>query len=107
MMQPFLPDPSRECDDRFASDRPSPEARRAMKLVPVIGLLAAADIGLVWHLVRSAETALAQHQAPVIPLLAVCGCGAVTGAALLLTWLLLEDLINSLRTNLPDGGHKS
>lgn len=106
MMQPFLPDPSRDCDDRLAADRPSPATLRAMVPVPVIGLLAAADIGLAVHLVQLVEAALAHHQAQIIPLLAACGCGVMTGAALLLTWLLFEDLTESHRTNLPEGGHK-
>ena len=106
MMQPFLPDPSRNCADRLALDRPSPASLRAMVLVPVIGLLAAADIGLAVHLAQLVEAALAHHQAQIIPLLAVCGCGVMTGASLLLTWLLFEDLTDSLRTNLPEGGHK-
>ncbi|MCL9999680.1 MAG: hypothetical protein NBV68_09870 [Erythrobacter sp.] len=71
-----------------------------------LGVLGALDLCLAVRLARAIGTVVAERHAPAVPMLVAIGCAMTAGAALALTWLLLEDLVASERSIFPEQGHK-
>ncbi len=70
---------------------------RSTALALALGVLAGANIWLLFQFVAAVGAVLGQLDAPLIPVLAATGCGMMAGQALFLTWLLAGDLARSLR----------
>jgi hypothetical protein len=64
-----------------------------------LGAVGALDIGLTVQLARAIGAVLAERHAPLVAVLATTGCAMTAGAALALTWLLLEDLVGRERSH--------
>lgn len=96
MCQPYSPDCFRDSSVHAARER-APAAGRMWRLEARLGGLALAGAGAldIWLLVRLIEAVaamLVQEDAPLVPALAAAGCAMQTGAALLLTWLLIDEI---------------
>ena len=91
MCQPYSPDCSRDFTADRARDTPASAGQKWRLRGLALAGLGALDIWLMMELAQSVGVALAQHDAPLIPALAAIGCALETGAALLLTWLLIDD----------------
>lgn len=64
----------------------------------LLGVLAAADIWLGMQLAGAVEAVLAQRHALVVSVLAAIGCAAMAGQGMILSWLVFDDLRESLRS---------
>lgn len=97
MSQPYSP-------DRFSGFAADAD-RDASQFVPrkplvrglAVGLLGAIDFWLVTQLVQSIGAILTQQNSPLILALAAIGCALEAGAALMLTWLLIDEHPGSKR----------
>ncbi len=91
MCPPYSPDCFRDFSVDAARDI-SPAAGRKWRLRRLaLAGLGVLDIWLLVQLMQAIDAMLAQDNAPLISALAAAGCALETGAALLLTWLLIEE----------------
>lgn len=92
---------SQPCPPELPPDpRPGALPEAPSRIVPglVLGALGALDIALTVQLAGAIGTVLAQREALFVPVLAATGCAMTAGAALALTWLLIEDHLGSERS---------
>lgn len=98
MSQPCPSDPSRDPGEGGTRAGASPATPAWLMPGLALGVLGALDIGLAMRLAGAIGTVVAERHAPVVPVLVATGCAMTAGAALALTWLLLEDLVGSERS---------
>lgn len=98
MSQPYPSSFSHDQSDGEPRTGASPDTLTRFMPGLALGVLGALDIGLAVQLARAVGTVVAERHAPLIPVLAAAGCAMTAGAALTLTWLLLEDLAGSERS---------
>jgi len=79
--------------------------RRFGALALLLAVLVSADIWLLIQFAAAAAMVLAERNAPLFAMLAAFGRGIMAAGALGLTWLLVEDLRDTLRTDVSAGKH--
>lgn len=81
------------------------ELRRFCALALLLAVLVGADIWLVFQFATAAAMMMAELNALFFTMLAAFGRAIMAASALVLTWLLVEDLRDTLRGNVSAGNH--
>jgi hypothetical protein len=91
MCQTYSPGSFGDLAPDTSRDKSRPTARRRLLRGLALGALVAADLWLAMRLAHAIGAVLAQPDAPLILALAAIGHALEAGAAMLLTWMLIED----------------